>query len=89
MQIKYHALYFPLCSTVAIAAVTPNPYVTESGIEITPFLAVSLEHNDNITNERESGNKISSMLLELQPSIHAEVGTWQECLLFSLYTVNG
>ena len=86
MQLKYHALYFPLCSTVAIAAVTPNPYVTESGIEITPFLGVSLEHNDNITNERESGNKISSMLLELQPSILVEAERGRN-IYFSRYTL--
>lgn len=71
MSIKYYALYLALFSQAAMAEVEPNPYFTESGIEITPFLAVSLKHNDNITREKESRNEISSMLLELEPSVMA------------------
>lgn len=69
MSIKYHALSLFLFSQATMAALTPNPYLTESGIKVTPFIAVSLKHNDNITNEKESQDKISSILLELEPSV--------------------
>ncbi|MGF1760313.1 outer membrane beta-barrel protein [Photobacterium sagamiensis] len=71
MSIKYHVLYLILFSQTTMAAVIPNPYVTDSGIEVTPFFAVSFGHNDNITSEKESRNKISSMLLEMEPSVMA------------------
>ncbi|MEJ2764626.1 outer membrane beta-barrel protein [Photobacterium sp. MCCC 1A19761] len=65
--------YFPLTllviSPLAMAVISPAAYVTESGIEITPVIATSIQHDDNITNENESDNKISSMLFELEPSI--------------------
>ena len=72
MSNKFNALYLVLFSLPAIAAVTPTPYVTESGIEITPVISASLKHNDNVTREKESNDKISSMLLELEPSVMAK-----------------
>lgn len=72
MSFKYYTLYLILMSQATMAAVSPVPYVTGSGIEVTPFIAVSLQHNDNVTFENDSRNKISSMLLELEPSIMAK-----------------
>lgn len=89
MSIKYYALCFILFSQVSMAALEPNPYLTDSGIEVTPFIAVSFLHNDNITNEKESRNKISSMLFELEPSVTARAERGDNIYSASYTLTNG
>ena len=56
-----------ITSGVAMAEVTPNPYVTESGIEISPFVNGRLQHDDNVVNA--SSNEKSSWASVIDPGV--------------------
>ncbi|WP_169727229.1 outer membrane beta-barrel protein [Aliagarivorans marinus] len=61
-------------SSSALAKLQPQPYITQSGLEVTPFLSLGYRYNDNITQSGEQleGSDIVSFKPEL--NIHAERG---------------
>ncbi|MCG7498515.1 outer membrane beta-barrel protein [Vibrio sp. Of7-15] len=50
-------------------AIENEPYRTESGIEIAPYLSASYGYDDNITQVSNDTNKTSSPLLEVTPAV--------------------
>ncbi|MCE2595103.1 outer membrane beta-barrel protein [Motilimonas cestriensis] len=73
-----------LVATSAVAQVTPNPYVTESGIEVLPFVNAELKHDDNVTNA--ASNEQSSWASVIDPGVMVKLnpGNNEYILLYRL-----
>ncbi|MCE0557086.1 outer membrane beta-barrel protein [Motilimonas sp. E26] len=67
-----------------MAEVTPNPYVTESGIEVLPFVNVELKHDDNVANVGR--NEKSSWANVIDPGVMVKMnpGNNEYILLYRL-----
>ncbi len=73
-----------LTSASVMAEVTPNPYVTESGIEVLPFVNVELKHDDNVANVGR--NEKSSWANVIDPGVMVKMnpGNNEYILLYRL-----
>lgn len=59
----------------AQSAVTPNPYVTENGMEVLPSVDVKLLHDDNLSNNQE--DSISSWGTVIAPAVSLKLNPGQ------------